>query len=118
MLIFGPPIAYYTKKAIRKKTVVKKVRARMLENGDIRVVLNKWNQGNFRWRGFQVRLECPTDTGEANPRMSKKEAKKFKLAVIPSSEMETPLSAAPVVPGARYRGGFVCYYPIPCGTAK
>jgi hypothetical protein len=95
LLVFGPPIGYYTGKAIHKKTVVKKVKERMLENGDIRAVLNKWNQRNFKWRGFQVWLECPMDVGETNPGTSKKEAKKFKLVVMPNSEMQEPFSAAP-----------------------
>jgi hypothetical protein len=102
LLVFGPPIGYYTGKAIHKKTVVKKVKERMLENGDLRATLNKWNQRNFKWRGFQVWLECPTDYVETTPgaprylaKAEKKEAQRFRLVVIPNSEIQEPYSAAP-----------------------
>lgn len=102
LLVFGPPIGYYTGKAIHKKTVVKKVKERMLENGSISAILNKWNQRNFKWRGFQVWLECPTDHIETTPgaprhqaKAEKKEAQRFRLVVIPNSEIHEPYSAAP-----------------------
>lgn len=102
LLVFGPPIGYYTGKAIHKKTVVKKAKERMLEGGNLRAVLNKWNQRDFKWRGFQVWLEFPTDYVQTTPgapryqaKAEKKEAQKFRLVVIPNSEIHEPYSAAP-----------------------
>lgn len=102
LLVFGPPIGYYTGKAVHKKTVIKKVKERLLENGDIRAVLNKWNQRNFKWKGFQVWLEAPGAPIEMTPgapkhqiKAEKKDAQKFRLVVMPNTEVNEPFSAAP-----------------------
>jgi hypothetical protein len=109
LLIFGPAVGYYTGKAIHKRTVAKKVKERLLEDGDIRAVLNKWNQGTFKWRGFRVWLEWPTDfmgvipkdfkqiipgALKSKPSEEKKQEQKFKLMVFPTSENEAPFSDA------------------------
>ena len=110
LLIFGPAVGYHTGKAIHKRTVVKKVKERLLEDGDIRAVLNKWNQGTFKWRGFRVWLEWPMDFMEiipkdfkeiipkvlmSKPSVEKKQEQRFKLMVFPTSEIEEPFSDAP-----------------------
>jgi hypothetical protein len=110
LLIFGPAVGYHTGRAIHKRTVAKKVKERLLEDGDIRTVLNKWNQGTFKRRGFCVWLEWPTDFMEvipkdfkeiipkilkSKPSVEKKQEQRFKLMVFPTSEIEEPFSDSP-----------------------
>ncbi|KAH7357051.1 hypothetical protein BKA65DRAFT_220616 [Rhexocercosporidium sp. MPI-PUGE-AT-0058] len=95
LLVFGPVVGYYTGKAIHKKTVVKKVKEKLTEEGSLSSVLRQWNEGPFREQGFQVTLEPPTEKGEvlvdAWPGASSKDleraaarlARRFRIVLVP-----------------------------------
>jgi len=59
LLIFGPAIGYYAGKSVHKKTVKKKVMAKLAQDGELRNILRTWNEGFFRERGLQTWLEPP-----------------------------------------------------------
>lgn len=88
-----------------KKTVVKTVKERLGQEGDLRSVLRRWNEEVFDGKGFEAWLELPLDGGELhkenlvdemieNPKAQKKAAKKaakrFRIIIIPSGD---PLTA-------------------------
>ena len=92
-LVLAPTLGYLAGKALHKKTVIRKAKERMKENGDIRIVLNRWNQATFNRRGFRCWLEFPMDGAEAT-KADKKEAQKFKIVIMPISETDELWSAA------------------------
>ncbi len=64
LLVFAPVVRYYAGKSVHKKTVIKKVKEKLAQNTELRLVLLRWNEGVFRERGMQAWLEPPSETGE------------------------------------------------------
>jgi Domain of unknown function (DUF4646) len=119
LLVFGPAVGYYTGKAVHKKTVVKKVKEKLAQDGDLRNVLRRWNEGSFRERGIQVWMEAPSEqvAVDAQPGMSsrdmekevKKMQRRFRIVVQPFDPRSAPLGQgswgseqSPVSPGSSH----------------
>jgi hypothetical protein len=95
LLVFGPVVGYYAGKSVHKKTVTKKVKEKLAQDGDLRRVLHQWNDGIFKDRGMQAWLQPPTESGEVvvdttpgmNQRdmikVAKKQAKRFTIIIMP-----------------------------------
>jgi hypothetical protein len=110
LLVFGPVVGYYTGKSVHKKTVVKKVKEKLAQDGELRNVLRRWNEGAFRERGVQVWMEAPTEEVVLNvqPGMSQadiqkeaqKLAKRFRIVVLPYDPRNAPVgqNMSPVSP--------------------
>jgi hypothetical protein len=94
-------VGYYTGKAVHKKTVVKKVKEKLAQDGDLRNVLRRWNEGSFREKGIQVWMEAPSEQAvvDMQPGMSgydvereaKKLARRFRIVVQPFDPRNAPL---------------------------
>lgn len=101
LLVFGPAVGYYTGKAVHKKTVVKKVKEKLAQDGDLRNVLRRWNEGSFREKGIQVWMEAPSEQvavdvqlGMSNrdvEREAKRLARRFRIVVQPFDPRNAPL---------------------------
>jgi hypothetical protein len=59
--LLAPQIGCYTGKAVHKKTAVRKVKEKLAQDGDLRNVLRRWNEGSFREKGIQVLMEAPSE---------------------------------------------------------
>jgi hypothetical protein len=81
LLVFGPVVGYYTGKSIHKKTVAKKVKEKLAQDGELRNVIRRWNEGSFRERGVQVWMEAPSET-----------VGRFRIVVSPWDPRSAPLS--------------------------
>jgi hypothetical protein len=98
LLIFGPMAGYYAGKSVHKKVVISKVKERLLQDGDMRSVLRRWNERTFAAKGFQAWLELPVEGDvDLNPgvkqkkpkdqkKAEKKEKRRFKIVIIPESD--------------------------------
>ncbi len=103
LLVLGPVVGYYSGRKIHRRTVVKTVKERLLEEGDLRSVLRRWNEQTFMQKGFQAWLELPRDPGELHkeyhidetlvdkkPKDQKKAAKKaarrFRTIIMPNDD--------------------------------
>jgi hypothetical protein len=98
LLIFGPVVGYYAGKQVHKKVVVSKVKERLLQDGDMRSVLRRWNEQNFAEKGFQAWLELPVEGNYAPEETSqetltkkqktieRREKRRFKIVIIPNNE--------------------------------
>lgn len=82
LLFLGPVAGYYAGKAVHKRTVVEKVRERLLEDGKMSNVLRRWNERAWAKRGFHTLLELPEEEGNVRNRA---DAKRFCIVVIPGS---------------------------------
>jgi hypothetical protein len=101
LLVFGPAVGYYTGKAVHKKTVIKKVKEKLAQDGELRNVLRSWNEGSFLERGVQVWLEAPSEEAavDVQPGMSRKDvekeakrlARRFRIVVQPYDPRSAPL---------------------------
>jgi hypothetical protein len=101
LLVFGPAVGYYTGKAVHKRTVVKKVKEKLAQDGDLRNVLRRWNEGSFREKGTQVWMEAPSEqvAVDVQPgvssrdveREAKKLARRFRIVVQPFDPRNAPL---------------------------
>ena len=106
----GPFIGYYTGRAIHRKTVVKKVKEGLFHEGDLRLILKRWNEEVFKAKGFQAWLELPMVKGEHRvkvgdeqnaekksfheKRKAYKESRRFRILVIPEPvHAGTPVSS-------------------------
>lgn len=119
ILVFGPVAGYYAGKSVHKKVVVSKVKERLLQDGDMRSVLRRWNERTFAAKGFQAWLELPVE-GDQVPmepkvektkdqkKAAKKEKRRFKIVIIPNNDKReyswsstgspSPPAPTPVVP--------------------
>lgn len=101
LLVLGPVVGYYTGRLVHRKAVVKSVKNKLGEEGDLRYVLRKWNDGVFERKGFQAWLELPLDPGQlhkeylidetiespkAQKKAAKKAARRFRIIIVPSGE--------------------------------
>lgn len=99
ILVFGPVAGYYAGKSVHKKVVVSKVKERLLQDGDMRSVLRRWNERTFAEKGFQAWLELPVegdpvpiDPGmkekktKAQKKAAKMEKRRFKIVIIPNND--------------------------------
>ena len=117
LLIFGPMVGYYAGRSVHRKTVVKTVKERLLQQGDLRSILQRWNEQTFAPKGFQAWLELPRDPGELykeyqiddtlenKDRKARKAAKKatrrFRIVIIPSDDlMSTTIESVSAVPSS------------------
>jgi len=95
-------VGYYTGKSIHKKTVVKKVKEKLAQDGELRNVIRRWNEGSFRERGVQVWMEAPSEevAVDVQAGMSHGEAKKlarrFRIVVLPWDPRSAPLGGQEV----------------------
>lgn len=80
LLLLGPVAGYYTGKAVHKRTVVEKVKERLLEDGQMSKVLRKWNGGAWAQKGFHTWIELPD---QASSVRSDVDAKRFRILVLP-----------------------------------
>jgi hypothetical protein len=106
ILVFGPWAGYAAGKSVHKKVVVSKVKERLLQDGDMRSVLRRWNERNFAEKGFQAWLELPlegdlklgTGVKEKKTRFQKKaekqEKRRFKSECLPSAFLFQIVSGA------------------------
>lgn len=99
ILVFGPVAGYYAGKSVHKKVVVSKVKERLLQDGDMRSVLRRWNERTFAPKGFQAWLELPVE-GDPIPidpgkkekktkdekKAAKKENRRFKIVIFPNND--------------------------------
>lgn len=98
LFVFGPVVGYYAGRSLHRQQVVKKARESLGREGDIRSVLQHWNEEKFRTRGFEVWLELPVDGGEIHEnantdekkpkkqkRVEKKSSKRFRIFIIPNN---------------------------------
>ena len=98
ILVFGPWAGYAAGKSVHKKVVVSKVKERLLQDGDMRSVLRRWNERTFAGKGFQAWLELPSegdvklDTGvkekktKFQKKVEKQEKRRFKIVIIPRKD--------------------------------
>lgn len=80
--------------------VVSKVKERLLQDGDMRSVLRRWNERTFAPKGFQAWLELPVegdvklDPGvkekktKDQKKADKKEKRRFKIVIIPENDKQ------------------------------
>jgi hypothetical protein len=118
ILVFAPVAGYYAGKSVHKKVVVSKVKERLLQDGDMRSVLRRWNERTFAQKGFQAWLELPIE-GDPVPiepgkkekktkyekKAEKKESRRFKIVIIPNNDKPEYFSSSagspaqtPIVP--------------------
>jgi len=102
-LVFAPVVGYYAGKSVHKKTVIKKVKEKLAQDTELRLVLLRWNEGVFRERGMQAWLEPPSKTGEVlidvHPgmkqkdieKMAKKQGKRFTIVIMPYDPRNPPM---------------------------
>ncbi len=100
---------------MHKKTVVKKVKEKLAQDGELRNVFKRWNEGAFRERGLQVWLEAPTEEVVLNvhPGMSqddihreaKKLARRFRIVVSPFDPSNAPMGqgVSPISPSSSHQ---------------
>jgi hypothetical protein len=103
LLVLGPVVGYYSGRTVHRKTLVKTVKEKLLQEGDLRSILRRWNEQTFMQKGFQAWLELPRDPGELHkeyladetlegkkPRDQKKVAKKaarrFRIIIVPNDD--------------------------------
>jgi hypothetical protein len=101
LLVLGPVAGYYTGRLVHRKTVVKTVKERLGQEGDLRSVLRRWNKDTFEEKGFEAWLELPLDPGQlhkehlidetlgnlkSQKKAAKKAARRFRIIIIPSSD--------------------------------
>jgi hypothetical protein len=102
LLVFSPWIGYISGRAVHRKTIQNNVKEKLLEEGDLRSILRRWNE-TFMQKGFQAWLELPQDPRELHkeyqfdetlekkgPRYQKKAAKKaakrFRIIIMPNDD--------------------------------
>lgn len=104
LFVLGPVAGYYTGRLVHRKTVVKTVKERLGQEGDIRSVLRRWNKDTFEEKGFQAWLELPLDPKQLNKdevmvdapgdakakkKAAKKAARRFRIIIVPSGDQVT-----------------------------
>ncbi|KAH8812715.1 hypothetical protein F5884DRAFT_702202 [Xylogone sp. PMI_703] len=104
LLVFAPVLGYFTGRMIHRKAVVKSVKQRLGQEGDIRSVLRRWNRDIFEEKGFHAWLELPIDPQQlqkedlvidtpGSPKARKKAVKKagrrFRIIIIPHDNTAT-----------------------------
>lgn len=89
--------------------MVKSVKEKLLQEGDLRSILRRWNEETFAQKGFQAWLDLPRDPGELHkeyqidetlehktPRVQKKAAKKaarrFRIIITPNDDLMSTIS--------------------------
>lgn len=105
LLVFAPMVGYAAGKSVHKKTVVKIVKEKLAEDGQLRSVLRRWNDGAFKDRGCRAWLEPPTEsrnvimdmpvnaTPKAVRKEEKKNAKRFRIVIMPCDPRDLPVSS-------------------------
>jgi hypothetical protein len=98
LFVFAPVVGYYTGRALHKDKMVRSVKQKLLEEGDLRSILLRWNEQTFIEKGFQAWLELPKDSREikdigdkslenAVPKgqidIAKRAAKRFRIIIMP-----------------------------------
>lgn len=76
---------------MHKKAVVKKVKERLLQGGEIKGVLQRWNEGMFGERGFHAWLEVPSEEGG-------RDEKRFRIVIIQNTMVPPPHQQSPTSP--------------------
>ena len=121
ILVFGPVAGYYAGKSVHKKVVVSRVKERLLQDGDMRSVLRRWNERSFAGKGFQVWLELPVEGDQVSvepkiqqtkveKKAAKKENRRFKIVIIPHNgkrEDSWSSTGSPTPPAPRAAVPFV-----------
>lgn len=131
ILIFGPVAGYYAGKSVHKKVVASKVKERLLQDGDMRSVLRRWNECNFAEKGFQAWLELPVegDLVPIDPRTkekkskdqkkaAKKEKRRFKIVIIPENDKQGYSWPSPGSPGSPAQTPVVPFVEAPTTELK
>jgi hypothetical protein len=98
--ILGPVVGYYAGKHVHKRVIVTKVKERLEEHGDMRSVLQRWNEETFMEKGFEAWLALPFDgellavdppTGDpkkwSEKRRAKRQARRFKIVIATHQEL-------------------------------
>jgi hypothetical protein len=121
LLVLGPVVGYYTGKSVHKKTVVKKVKEKLSQPGELRNVLQQWNDGIFKERGLQAWLEPPTEntteilvdvppgTSQRDLEMiAKRQARRFRLIIMPYHPINPAIGAhqSPISLASSSQGGW------------
>jgi len=103
LLVFSPWIGYISGRAVHRKTIQKNVKEKLLQEGDLRSILRRWNEETFMQKGFQAWLELPQDPRELHKeyqldetlenkgpknqkKAAKKAAKRFRIIIIPNDD--------------------------------
>jgi hypothetical protein len=86
---------------VHKKTVIKKVKEKLAQDGELRNALRSWNEGSFLERGIQVWLEVPSEEASVDVQlgMSRKDveneakrlARRFRIVVQLYDPRSAPL---------------------------
>jgi hypothetical protein len=121
LLVFGPVVGYYTGKSVHKKTVIKKVKEKLSQPGELRNVFRQWNDGVFKERGLQAWLEPPTENMaeilvEVPPgasqkdveQIAKRQARRFRVVIMPYDPGNPALGShqSPNSPASSSQGGW------------
>lgn len=115
LLVFGPVAGYYAARPLHRKAVVNNVKKELMHDGQVRMVLRRWNEQTFAQKGFQAWLELPRLSGELKTdpaatedkkmedknykklkKLQKIEARRFRIIIIPdsSTDSSSPLSSS------------------------
>jgi hypothetical protein len=103
LLVFSPWIGYISGRAVHRKTIQKSVKEKLLQEGDLRSILRRWNEETFMQKGCQAWLELPQDPRELHKeyrldetlenkgpknqkKAAKKAAKRFRIIIIPNDD--------------------------------
>jgi hypothetical protein len=106
LLVFSPWIGYISGRAVHRKTIQKNVKEKLLQEGDLRSILRRWNEETFKPKGCQAWLELPQDPRElhkeyqldetlenkgpkSQKKAAKKAAKRFRIIIIPNDDAIT-----------------------------
>ena len=108
ILVFGPWVGYLAGRSVHRKTVVKTVKEKLLQEGDLRSILRRWNEQTFMQKGFTAWLEVPRDPKELHSeyqidetlqdkdprrqkRAAKKAARRFRVIIIPNEDTQSSM---------------------------
>jgi hypothetical protein len=92
LLVFAPVAGYYAGRKYHRKTIEKKVQARLVGDGDIRSIIRRWNESTWAERGFSAWLQLPDDPKEVRADGTKSKKRRFRIIIVPTDQMGLPAS--------------------------